>query len=149
MADELDDLEKRGLFTRTEIAEIVKRRRDFEYRLKRPSPLKQDYLLYIDYEKQLDSLRNLRKKKIIGEMNEEETKKGKKWKKSISDHAGVNRILDVYNMAVMRYKGDLKLWFQYLEFCRARKHGRMKKVRGKKFDFDFFLEMFPSLFMSV
>lgn len=31
-------------------------------------------------------------------------------------------------MAVMRYKGDLELWFQYLEFCREKRHGRMKKV---------------------
>uniref|UniRef100_A0A7N1A0V6 U3 small nucleolar RNA-associated protein 6 N-terminal domain-containing protein n=1 Tax=Kalanchoe fedtschenkoi TaxID=63787 RepID=A0A7N1A0V6_KALFE len=57
MVNELDDLEKRELFTRQEIAEIVKQRRKYEYRLKRPSPLKQDYLASIDFEKQVDSLR--------------------------------------------------------------------------------------------
>lgn len=130
MADELDELERRGLFSRSEIEEIVKRRRDFEYRLKRPSPLKQDYLLYIDYEQQLDALRNLRKRKIIGDLESKKIKR-KKWKKSISDVAGVLRILDVYRLAVMRYKGDLELWFKYLEFCRERKHGRMKQVSEK------------------
>ncbi|KAF2303733.1 hypothetical protein GH714_021515 [Hevea brasiliensis] len=125
MVDELDDLEKRGLFTRREIAEIVKQRRKFEYRLKRPSPLKQDYLAYIEYEIQLDSLRRLRKKSVSRELK----KKGnKKIKMSVSDFAGVSRIVDIYRLAVMRYKGDIELWFRYLEFCRERRNGRMKKV---------------------
>ncbi|XP_073118522.1 uncharacterized protein [Henckelia pumila] len=122
MLDELDDLERRGLFSRREIAEIVKRRRKFEYRLKRPSPLKQDFLAYIDYEKNLESLRLLRKKSFS-------IKSGrKKSKKSLSDYAGVSRILETYRLATNRFKGDLELWFQYLEFCRARGNGRMKKA---------------------
>ncbi|OWM85566.1 U3 small nucleolar RNA-associated protein 6 homolog [Punica granatum] len=121
MVNELEDLERRGLFTRQEIAEIVKQRRKFEYRLKRPSPLKQDFLAYIDYETQLDSLRRLRKKSAA-----KETKR--KRKKSVSDFAGVARIIEIYRLAVMRYKGDVDLWFKYLEFCRKRKNGRMKKA---------------------
>ena len=87
--NELDDLERRVIFSRREIAEIVKQRRKFEYRLKRPSPLKQDYLAYIEYEKQVDSLRRLRKKSIVPEAK-------KKMKKSVFDFAGVSRILDIY-----------------------------------------------------
>lgn len=122
MVDELDDLERRGLFTRREIAEVVKQRRKFEYRLKRPSPLKEDFLAYIEYETQLDALRRLRKNTLAREAR-------KKMKKSVSDYAGVARIIEIYRMAVMRYKGDIDLWFRYLEFCRVRKNGRMKKVR--------------------
>ncbi|XP_042026743.1 U3 small nucleolar RNA-associated protein 6 homolog [Salvia splendens] len=122
MLDELDDLERRGLFSRREIAEIVKMRRKFEYRLKRPSPLKEDFLTYIDYEKQLDALRALRKKSL------ERKSGGDKSKKTISDYAGVTRILLIYRLATNRFKGDIELWFQYLEFCRARGHGRMKKA---------------------
>ncbi|XP_022716123.1 U3 small nucleolar RNA-associated protein 6 homolog [Durio zibethinus] len=126
MVDELDDLERRGLFTRREIAEIVKQRRKFEYRLKRPSPLKQDFIAYIDYETQLDSLRQLRKKAATREL----VRQGKntKTRKSVSDFASVSRIMEIYRLAVMRYKGDIELWFRYLEFCRQRKNGRMKKV---------------------
>ncbi|XP_051125574.1 uncharacterized protein LOC127247659 [Andrographis paniculata] len=122
MLDELDDLKRRGLFTRREIAEVVKQRRKFEYRLKRPSPLKQDFLAYIDYEKQLDALRRLRKKELLKKSN------SKKAKKSVSDFAGVARIIEIYRLATNRFKGDIELWFKYLEFCRARGHGRMKKV---------------------
>ncbi|GMH19450.1 hypothetical protein Nepgr_021291 [Nepenthes gracilis] len=125
MVAELDDLERRGLFSRREIAEIVKMRRKFEYRLKRPSPLKQDFLAYIDYEKKLDALRILRKKSVSREMK---AKGNKKMKKSLSDFAGVRRIVEIYRMATSRFKGDLDLWFQFLEFCRERKHGRMKKA---------------------
>ncbi|XP_011096052.1 U3 small nucleolar RNA-associated protein 6 homolog isoform X2 [Sesamum indicum] len=122
MLNELEDLERRGLFSRGEIAEIVKKRRKFEYRLKRPSPLKQDFLAYIEYEKQLDALRRLRKKSVLRKSG------GKKSKKSVSDYAGVSRILDIYRLATNRFKGDIQLWFQYLEYCRARGHGRMKKA---------------------
>lgn len=125
MVPELDDLERRGLFNRREIAEIVKARRKFEYRLKRPSPLKQDFLEYIEYEKQLDRLRLLRRKSVSRELKE---KGNKKMKKSVSDFAGVRRIIEIYRMATSRFKGDLQLWFQYLEFCKERKNGRMKKA---------------------
>ncbi|KAG4929206.1 hypothetical protein AAZX31_17G011900 [Glycine max] len=125
MVDELDDLEQRGLFSRREIAEIVKQRRKFEYRLKRPSPLKQDFLAYVEYETQLDALRRLRKKSVARELMKQGNKK---LKKSKSDFAGLLRIMDIYELALKRYKGDIDLWFCYLEFCRLRKNGRMKKA---------------------
>ncbi|XP_050377090.1 uncharacterized protein LOC126794420 [Argentina anserina] len=128
MTNELNDLEQRGIFTRREISEIVKKRTKFEYRLKRPSPLKQDYLAYIDYETQLDSLRRLRKKSAMRELQKEGLKTTKKMKKSVSDFAGIMRIFDIYRLAVMRFKGDIQLWFRYLEFCRQQRNGRMKKV---------------------
>ncbi|XVF87754.1 hypothetical protein PTKIN_Ptkin18bG0145800 [Pterospermum kingtungense] len=127
MVDELEDLERRGLFTRREIAEIVKQRRKFEYRLKRPSPLKQDYIAYVDYETQLDALRRLRKTAVARELVRQGKKKTKT-RKSVSDFASVYRIMEIYRLAVMRFKGDIELWFRYLEFCRQRKNGRMKKV---------------------
>ncbi|CAI0553380.1 unnamed protein product [Linum tenue] len=126
MVEELDDLERRGLFTRREIAEIVKQRRKFEYRLKRPSPLKQDYLTYIDYETQLDTLRRLRKRSVARDLDKK--KDNKRTKLSVSDFAGVSRIVEIYRLAVLRYKGDVDLWLRYLEFCRERSNGRMKKV---------------------
>lgn len=128
MVDELDDLERRGIFTRDEISEIVKQRRKFEYRLKRPSPLKQDFIAYIDYESRLDELRRLRRKAVAIQSGDEEKKKKKK--KSISDYAGVAKIVEIYRLATRRFKGDISLWFKYLEFCRQKRNGRMKKVRS-------------------
>ncbi|CAN1787701.1 U3 small nucleolar RNA-associated protein 6, partial [Linum perenne] len=55
-------------------------------------------------------------------------KENKKMKLSVSDFTGVSRIMEIYRLAVMRYKGDVDLWIRYLEFCRERKNERMKKV---------------------
>ena len=93
--------------------------------LQLPSPFKQDLLHYIDYEKQLDRLRLLRKKSVSRELKD---KGNKKLKKSRSDVAGVRRIIEIYRIATSRFKGDLDIWFQYLEFCKERNNGRMKKV---------------------
>ena len=134
--EQLDDLERRGLFTRRELAEIVKQRRNFEYRLKRSSPLKQDFLAYVEYETHLDSLRRLRKKSVARELKKQGIDAPKKSKKkSVSDFAGVARIVEIYRLAVMRYKGDIDLWFRYLEFCRERRNGKMKKVTFLFFKF--------------
>ncbi|VVA99987.1 unnamed protein product [Arabis nemorensis] len=38
------------------------------------------------------------------------------------------KIVEIYRLATMRYKGDIGLWFKYLEFCRQKRNGRMKKV---------------------
>ncbi|KAF9590424.1 hypothetical protein IFM89_035259 [Coptis chinensis] len=122
MVDELDDLEKKGIFTRLEINEIVKKRRNFEYKLKRPSPLKQDFLSFIEYEKQLDTLRRLRKRVVVRDLG------NKKIKRSVSDTSCVVRILRVFRLVTMRFKGDVGLWYQYMEFCRQHGHGRMKTV---------------------
>ncbi|CAN6196624.1 unnamed protein product [Urochloa humidicola] len=147
MTDELDDLERRGLFTRAELADVVRRRRDFEFRIHRHSPLRQDFLDYIAYELRLDSLRNLRKRAIVRAAasesedsadegaNNKSSRRRKKWKKSISDVAGVLRILNIYRMATVRFKGDLDLWFRYLEFCRDKRHGRMKQVLAQAIRF--------------
>ncbi|XP_071686729.1 uncharacterized protein [Rutidosis leptorrhynchoides] len=140
MVNELDDLERRGLFSRREIGEIVKQRRKFEYRLKRPSPLKEDYLAYIDYEKSVDALRILRKKSLVRELNNnnkksEDGKRVVKMKQSVSDFAGLSRIVDIYRLATNRFKGDIQLWFQYLEFCKQNRNGHMKKVLAQVIKF--------------
>jgi U3 small nucleolar RNA-associated protein 6 len=46
MIPELEDMEKRGYFSKAEIKRIVQKRSDFEYRLKRKAAVKTDYLRY-------------------------------------------------------------------------------------------------------
>ncbi|KAJ7294500.1 hypothetical protein O6H91_08G107700 [Diphasiastrum complanatum] len=127
MVPELEDLEKRGLFSRSEIKEIVRRRRDFEYLLKRPSPLKQDFLRYIEYEKQLEALRKLKKKALIKNMSQS----GEQWRNSLCDRSCAMRIMLIYERAVTRFKGDLNLWLQYIEFCKSHGSKRMQRVMTK------------------
>lgn len=44
MVPELEDMEQRGYFSKREIKQIVQKRQDFEYSLKRRAALKEDYL---------------------------------------------------------------------------------------------------------
>ncbi len=44
MVPELEDLEERGYFKKTEIKQMVKKRTQFEYLLKRPAAVKTDFL---------------------------------------------------------------------------------------------------------
>jgi hypothetical protein len=64
MVPELEDLARKKLFSRSEIKEIVRKRRDFEYKLKRRESQKQEYLRYIAYESALDRLRAKRKTRL-------------------------------------------------------------------------------------
>ncbi|GAB2231588.1 hypothetical protein Drorol1_Dr00010597 [Drosera rotundifolia] len=121
MLPELESLSNRGLFSKSELASIIKQRRKFEYRIRRPSPIMQDFMDYIEYEKRVDELRVLRIKREGGE--------GKGWRgKRVGDYGGVRRIMEVYGMAAARFKGDLGVWMEYLEFCRVKRSRRMNKV---------------------
>jgi hypothetical protein len=43
MLPELEELERKGLFSRAEVRKIVAKRQDFEYQLKRRAALKEDF----------------------------------------------------------------------------------------------------------
>ncbi|KAK9837160.1 hypothetical protein WJX81_007266 [Elliptochloris bilobata] len=122
MIPELDDLEERGYFTRAEIKQIVRKRTDFEYLLKRRAALKADYLNYIQYESRLEELRRLRKDAagLTGA------------KKSLADHALVRRVHFIFERATRKFRGDLALWHSWLQFCKDSRSARqMSKVLTK------------------
>ncbi|KAM0888205.1 hypothetical protein ACQ4PT_028536 [Festuca glaucescens] len=121
---------------------------------RRHSPRKADFLEYIAYLLRVDALHDLRKRAIIRatpDPNHKDDGKNRKrrkskWAKSVSDFAGVTRVLGVYHMAIVRFKGDLDLWFRYLEFCRHKRHGRMKEVDcGCKFLLAFIFRAPPNI----
>lgn len=47
MVPELEELEEKGYFTKDEIKEIVRRRENFEYSLKRRTPAKADFIRHV------------------------------------------------------------------------------------------------------
>lgn len=118
MVPELEDLEKRGLFSKAEIAQIVRARRGFEYSLQRKSPNKGDFLRYIEYEMNLDLLRKKRKTRL------------NLVKVSRSDFASARRIHHIFERAVYRFgTKDLPLWLQFIRHCEDTKaHRALGKV---------------------
>ncbi len=61
----------------------------------------------MQYESRLEELRQLRKS-IIGVES----------KKSLADHAIVRRIHFIYERATRKFRGDLRLWSSWLQFCK-------------------------------
>lgn len=105
MVPELDDLKRKRIFNEEEIRQVVKRRREFEYGLQRTPSKHQDFLNYIRYEVAVECLRSRRSKALH-------------WrKKTISDFAGLRRMHIIFDRGVRKFKGDKRMWYQYVDFC--------------------------------
>ena len=100
MVPELEDLARKRIFSQPEIKEIVRRRRDFEYKLKRRESQKSEYLRYVQYERTLDKLRGKRKKRLGY---------GKKSKSSVSDFSMQKRLHFIFDRMLRKGKGDVGL----------------------------------------
>lgn len=113
MIPELEDLQEKKLFSRDEIHQIVERRRDFEYSMKRIPLRKIDALRYIEYELNLDALRQKRKARSGIE------------KMSLSDMAGIKRVHSIFDRVIYKHRGSIDLWLQYIAFCKTEGSGRV------------------------
>jgi U3 small nucleolar RNA-associated protein 6 len=118
MVPELEDLEKRGYFAREEIKQIAQRRMDFEYALKRRAALVSDFLRYVEYETQLEQLRQLRRqdRNISGQ-------------RTLADYCIVRRTHFIFERMLRKFRGNTGLWSRWIAFCQRTGSGRqMSKV---------------------
>ncbi|CCK69385.1 snoRNA-binding rRNA-processing protein UTP6 KNAG_0C02740 [Huiozyma naganishii CBS 8797] len=107
---ELDDLVEKGLFTKTEVSKIMKKRTDFEHRLNSRGSSITDYMKYISYESNVDKLRLKRCKRILQNAKAN----------GISDWSIQQRINFIYQRGTNKFPQDLKFWSQYLHFLKSR-----------------------------
>jgi U3 small nucleolar RNA-associated protein 6 len=113
MVPELEDLEQRGYFSKHEIKQIVQKRQDFEYHLRRRATIKADFLRYIEYENKLEKLRQIRRKQ-----------RNIEGPSTLADHCIVRRTHFIYERALRKFRGDLTLWSRWLKFCQDSKSTR-------------------------
>ncbi|KAJ4341054.1 U3 snoRNP protein [Didymella glomerata] len=104
-ATELNELERKKIFTRDEIRSIAKKRSDFEHIINARGSHPADYMRYIEFEKNVDALRQKRVKRL-----------GVRHK-----GAGQRSIYFLYNRATKKFSGDLTLWLHYIDFARRDK----------------------------
>ncbi|PVU97344.1 hypothetical protein BB560_005745 [Smittium megazygosporum] len=93
MIPELEDFERKGIFSR--------------YLIKRRQPKIQDFLRYIEYELNLDLLRKKRKTR---------SKISRKF--TVSDRVIKERIIGLFEKAIEKHRGVKELWNQYISFVR-------------------------------
>jgi U3 small nucleolar RNA-associated protein 6 len=105
---ELQQMERVGLFSETEVRCVVRRRKEFEYKINRRKKAKEDYLRYIQYEINLLSLVRTRRKRL-----------GYEFKKEDIDYTICRRIARIFKEALIRFRSDANLWITHLEFCKT------------------------------
>ncbi|KAK6359622.1 U3 snoRNP protein [Orbilia brochopaga] len=116
---ELQELERKKIFTKEEIQSISRKRSHFEHRIAAARCKPSDFLAYAAYEMNLDALRHKRMKRLNVRM------------KGSNYHLGARRIFFIFQRATRKFHGDVQLWKTYAEFCRAQKaHGLLRKVLG-------------------
>lgn len=99
------ELKAKQLFSDKEIKDIVRKRREFEYRLVGRKCSKNDLLDYIQYETALEALRK-----------ERAAKKG--WKLgAVRSTSSLHHILRLFARSVRIWPQDKRLWNQYIDFC--------------------------------
>ena len=122
MVPELDALHERGIFTREELKEVVRRRTDFEYATRRPSGKTKpvDFMRYVEYELKLEELRRLRAK---GERAAKAASDDKAHRraKGRAEFCIVRRVHFIFSRAIKKFSGNIPLWRSYFDFCK--KHG--------------------------
>lgn len=107
MIPELEQMEQIGLFEKHEIRTIVKKRKEFEYKIQRRTKCKEDHLRYIQYEMDLLKLLRLRREK-----------KGVAHNKADIEFVIANRVNRLFKQAIQRFKDDVRLWISYIKFCK-------------------------------
>lgn len=109
---ELQSYERKGIFTRAEIASITAKRSDFEHTLNARGSKPSDYAQYASYEANLSTLLKKRCKRL--------------GVKGTKKYSGQRTIFFILDRGTRKFPGDMGLWMQYIRFCQ--KEGASKKL---------------------
>ena len=119
MVPELDALHERGLFTKQELQEVVKRRTACEYAIRRPGgkTTAADFIRYVEYEGKLEELRKLRMKTPRA-LEAAKNDKIRRRTKGRAEFCIVRRMHFIFTRAINKFSGDVRVWKAYFEFCK-------------------------------
>lgn len=130
--DELRQLKQIGVFTKAEVKDILSKRQNFEYGLRKRTKNKLDYLKYIQYEiNLLNSVKEFKDKLIVeqkemkrNEDPSEDEIERKLYKLKIKLTTKVMRstslhISNLFRQLTIRYQFDRELWLAYIEFVKS------------------------------
>ncbi|XP_075704246.1 U3 small nucleolar RNA-associated protein 6 homolog, partial [Rhinoderma darwinii] len=104
---ELQQLERVGLLTGKEARSVIKKVTALEYKLKRRTVEKEDFISYIQYEINFLELLKKRRQRI-----------GYWFKKEEIEFVILQRIHELFSRATNKWKEDLQLWMSHVAFCK-------------------------------
>lgn len=118
MVAPLRDLKDREIFTETEITQIVTRRRESEYLLRRLTARKADFLRYIQAEQGLERLRQLRTKQRHRDHLKSKSAPQNKQEQHVGDAHIVQHIHLLFVRAIRKFRSDISLHLLHADFCK-------------------------------
>lgn len=95
----------------------MKQRRNFEYRLKRRIVKKVDFVRYVEYEMNLELLRQKRTRKLTRKIHKNSETMKQDW--TNGNNPIMRRIHFIFDRAVTKFKGDVDLWRHYIDFAKS------------------------------
>lgn len=112
---ELEDLHEQGLFEKSELNIIMRRRTDFEHRIASRATRARDFVRYAAYEASVERLRQKRVARL-----------GHGESKGVSSYAGPRRVFFIYERGTRRFPGEIgMLWVPYLRYAAAQGAARV------------------------
>lgn len=114
MASTFSKIQDMGIFSPDEVRSIVKRRTDYEYVMMRRQLTEADYYKYLEYETNLNKLRDLRCQAAgYSETNKEIQAKVRDIRATFIRH-----ISYIFERAVRRFPHSMELWNDYISFLK-------------------------------
>ncbi|KAK5782474.1 hypothetical protein RI543_000027 [Arxiozyma heterogenica] len=129
---ELDDLVEKGVFTKDEVSNIMKKRTNFEHRLNSRGSSINDYVKYIQYETNVEKLRVKRVHRIL---QTNKTNNLKFWAMYLNflKNRGVStsykKIHSVYNTLLKLHPNNVNIWISCAKY-EYEKHANFKSCRS-------------------
>lgn len=121
MIPELEQMQRVGIFTPNEVKVLVKKRRNFEYKLVQKQKQKKFFLSYAQFEICLLELITSRRKKI-----------NYVFKKKDIEYSIVDRIHRIFRACTIRWPHDLNLWLSHARFCvKWKKKVQLSKLNNR------------------
>jgi hypothetical protein len=109
------------------VKSIIKNRTDFEYKILRPELTVNEYDIYLDYELNLDKLRELRTKKLMDGKGRRELNQLRMIRSSFIQH-----IHYIYQRATRRFSNEIYLWNAHIQFLQLKESRKfLDSVFGK------------------
>ena len=126
---QVEQLERVELLEAEEVRQLLKRRKQFEYKIQKRTKCKEDFLGYIQYEVNLLSLLAMRRENS-----------GYTHKQNEIEGAVRARVNKLYKILERRYQGDATVWLSHISWCRdqgweaavSRLYLRMLQVHSDK-----------------
>ena len=108
MVPELQQFVEHNVLTKAEVRALVKKRTDFEYRLRRRAAEKRDFERYIEYEIMFERLLKARRERL-----------GITKGKDAGKFSCVKHIHFIFDRAVKKFCGDLDLWLEWINYAKS------------------------------